>query len=104
MSVSQHLESSHASQSSGTGVPHRTERRRSKRDAVHGEPSRSRLVALVLGTYGEMPGLSLYPRQAARLFGLREATCLVVLADLVRDGSLRQSSDGQYRTANSGVI
>jgi DNA-binding IclR family transcriptional regulator len=44
-----------------------------------------------------MPGLSLYPQQAARLFGLHDATCRVVLADLARSGALRRSPDGQYR-------
>jgi hypothetical protein len=74
------------------------------RDSVHGEPSRAHLVALILGTYEEMPGLSLYLHQAARLFGLREATCLVVLSDLVREGRLRQSADKQYRAANTGRV
>jgi hypothetical protein len=67
---------------------------------VHGEPARAHLITLILGTYAEMPGLSLHLHQAARLFGLREATCQVVLRDLVRDGRLRQSADGQYRDAN----
>jgi hypothetical protein len=71
---------------------------------VQGVPSRARLVALILGTYAEMPGLSLHLHQAARLFGLREPTCLAVLRDLVRDGRLRQSADSQYRDANSGGV
>ena len=83
---------------------HNQERRHSRRDGVRGEPSRPQLTALILGTYAEMPGLSLYVHQAARLFGLREATCLAVLTDLVRDGQLRRSSDGQYRAADSGVV
>ena len=69
---------------------------------MHDEPARAHLIALILGTYAEMPGLSLHLHQAARLFGLREATCLVVLSDLVSDGRLRQSADGQYRAADSG--
>jgi hypothetical protein len=69
---------------------------------VNGEPSRSHLVRLILGTYAEMPSLSLYLPQAARLFGLREATCLVVLDHLVRDGRIRRSPDGQYRASNDG--
>ena len=64
------------------------------------EPARAQLVALILGTYAEMPGLSLHLPQAARLFGLREATCQVVLSDLVRDGRLRRSADSQYRAAD----
>lgn len=59
------------------------------------------LVALILGTYAEMPGLSLHLNQAARLFGLRDTTCQLVLDGLVREGRLRQSDDGQYRAANS---
>jgi hypothetical protein len=82
--------------------PDGSERRRLLRDAVNGEPSRSRLVALVLGTYAEMPGLSLHLNQAARLFGLREGTCEVVLDDLVNEGRLRRSRDGQYRASGGG--
>jgi len=54
------------------------------------------LVDWILGAYREMPGLILHARQAARLFGLREEICRVVLADLVRAGKLRCSNDGQY--------
>jgi hypothetical protein len=77
----------------------RAERRRTVR-GVNGEPERSHLVRLVLATYAEMPGLSLHLQSAARLFGLREATCLVVLDDLVREGRLRRSADGRYRASN----
>ena len=80
----------------------RHERRQSPRGGVHGEPARVHLRALVLGTYAEMPGLSLTLPQAARLFGLREVTCRCVLGDLVRESRLRQSADGQYRAASSG--
>jgi hypothetical protein len=80
-----------------TATPSMLERRRSVRGGPNGEPPRKQLVTLVLGTYSEMPGLSLHLPQAARLFGLREATCRVVLTDLVRDSLLRQSPDGQYR-------
>lgn len=83
-----------------TARPH--ERRQSPRGGVHGEPARVHLRTLILGTYAEMPGLSLTLPQAARLFGLREVTCRTVLADLVREGRLRQSADGQYRPSNSG--
>jgi hypothetical protein len=72
------------------------DRRRSVRDSVNGEPPRSQLVMLVLVTYDEIPGLSLSLNQAARLFGLRETTCLVLLDDLVREGRLRRSDDGHY--------
>lgn len=73
------------------------DRRRSERDSLQGEPSRTRLIALILGTYAEMPGLCLDERQAVRLFGLREITCRVVLEDLVRDGRLTRGAGGRYR-------
>lgn len=71
---------------------------------MNAERERQHLVTLVLGTYAEMPGLSLHLHQAARLFGLRDRTCEVVLGDLVREGRLRQSRDGQYRGASSGRV
>jgi hypothetical protein len=83
--------------------PNGMERRRCPRGA-HTEPERRHLVALVLGSYAEMPGLSLHLHQAARLFGLRDRTCEIVLDDLVRAGRLRQSKDGQYRGANGGGL
>jgi hypothetical protein len=65
-------------------------------------PGPDRERTLVFGTYAEMPGLSLHLNQAARLFGLREATCDVVLDDLVSEGLLRRSGDGQYRASSGG--
>jgi len=53
----------------------------------------------ILSSYQEMPGLILHLNQAARLFGLREATCRAVLDELVRRGELRRAEDGQYLTA-----
>lgn len=73
------------------------ERRRNARDTASGEPSRKRLVTMIEATYREMPGLTLSLQQAARLFGLRERTCHVLLNDLVREGRLRRAADGQYR-------
>src|SRR5262245_846727 len=64
------------------------ERRSSIRGTMHGEPPRTQLTALVIGTYREMPGLALDLRQAARLFGLRDVTCRIILEDLVREGRL----------------
>jgi hypothetical protein len=60
------------------------------------EPPRSELVATILGSYREMPGLTLRIEQAARLFGLNPRTCEVVFEDLVRQGQLRRASDGQF--------
>jgi hypothetical protein len=74
----------------------RSERRQRPRGTTTGEPPRRHLEALILGTYREMPGLTLHLPQAARLFGVRANTCQVVLDALVREGRLRQSPDGQY--------
>ena len=72
------------------------DRRRHERGTSASEPSRSRLVSMILGTFREMPGLSLHINQAARLFGLRQSTCAVVMDDLVVRGRLRRAADGQY--------
>jgi hypothetical protein len=77
---------------------HQPERRRTARGAPGGEPHRVQLVALVLGTYREMPGMQLNIVQAARMFGLRETTCLIVFEDLVRQQQLRRSGEGYYAT------
>jgi len=80
-------------------LPAVVERRRWPRETPKGEPPRTALVNLIIGTYREMPGLSLTLPQAARLFGLRDATCRVLLDDLVREGQLRRLRDGQYGIA-----
>jgi DNA-binding IclR family transcriptional regulator len=43
-----------------------------------------------------MPGLCLHLTEAARLFGVRTATCHVILDDLVSQRLLRRASDGRY--------
>jgi hypothetical protein len=58
------------------------ERRRVPRGASD-EPERSQLIPLVLGTFKETLGERLSLAEARRLFGLREATCRVVLDHLV---------------------
>jgi len=63
------------------------------------EASVRRLTQSILSTYKEMPGLILHLNQAARLFGLREATCRTVLDELVRRGELRRAAGGEYLTA-----
>jgi hypothetical protein len=68
-----------------------------KESACATEPPRERLMAMVLGTYREMPGLSLHMAQAARLFGVSTATCQSVLDHLVKTGQLHRMQDGQYR-------
>jgi hypothetical protein len=77
-----------------TNSPER-ERRHQDRSAA-GEPSRPHIELMIVGTFGEMPGLRLHLEQAARLYGLQRRTCKVVLDDLVRAGRLRRSRDGQY--------
>lgn len=72
-----------------------SDRRRDARGSS-AEPSRSELVATILGTYREMPGLCLRIEQAARLFGLPQQTCEVVFEDLVREGQLRRAADRQF--------
>src|SRR6185436_20962074 len=72
-----------------------TERRKQARGGV-AEPSRPQLVTMVIGTFREMPGLSLHLNQAARLFGVRAETCRILLDDLVAQGRLRRAHDGQY--------
>jgi hypothetical protein len=74
-----------------------TDRRRVPRGMSPAEPPRSHLVSSIVGAYREMPGLSLYVSQAARLFGVRPDACRVVLDQLVDDGQLRRGEDGQYR-------
>jgi hypothetical protein len=74
----------------------KAERRRVRRGVPEGEPPRGHLVPMIVGMYREMPGLKLHLHQAARLFGLRPATCQIVLDDLVSSGRLRRTDDGQY--------
>ena len=72
------------------------DRRRQERGTRGSEPTRPQLVSMILGTFREMPGLCLHMNQAARLFGVGQATCAVVLEDLVAQGKLRRGADGQY--------
>ena len=64
------------------------------------EPSRAQLVTMVIGTFREMPGLSLHLNQAARLFDLRTETCRILFDDLVAQGRLRRAHDGQYMSGD----
>ena len=72
------------------------ERRRYSAGSFKGEPPRAQLMSVIVGAYREMPGLNLTLEEAARLFGLRDKTCRVVLEDLVKDGKLRRSIEGRY--------
>jgi DNA-binding IclR family transcriptional regulator len=52
----------------------------------------------VLGTFQETFGTRLSLAEATRLFGLREATCRVVLEHLVAEKRLTRTRDGRYTT------
>ena len=66
---------------------------------MSGEPERSQLIRLVLGTFKETLGERLSLAEARRLFGLREVTCQVVLDHLVGQKLLRRTRDGRYTMA-----
>ena len=71
------------------------DRRRVPRGA-RGEPERSQLISVVLGTFKETLGERLSLAEARRLFGLREVTCRLVLDYLVGQKLLRRTRDGRY--------
>ena len=54
----------------------------------------------VLAEFEEMPGLTLTLRQAARLFGLDQQTCRIVLDTLVDSAYLRETSAGAVTLGN----
>ena len=54
------------------------------------------LLHRIRGEFLEMPGLSLTPDQARRLWAVDRQTCSRVLAKLVRTGFLRRRRDGSY--------
>lgn len=76
-----------------------TERRTEPRGGPNA-PSRNGLESMILGTYREMPGLSLTSAQAARLFGITPRTAEVVLGDLNRRGALYTFRDGRYLSSS----
>lgn len=72
------------------------DRRRTPRGIPGFEPNRAQLISTTLGSYYEMPGLTLFVHQAARLFGISIPTCQLVLDDLVKDRRLGRDARGQY--------
>ena len=54
------------------------------------------LLARIVGEYDEMPGLSLTPAQAQRLWRLDEATCRASLNFLVHRRILAVTPRGRY--------
>ena len=68
-------------------------------NTAKGNRRATQLTSIIVGAYREMPGLTLTLPQAARLFGLRDNTCQIVMEDLVRAGRLRLASGGQYASS-----
>ena len=58
--------------------------------------ARHALLCRIHGEFEEMPGLSLTPRQAARLFGLPPDIVARILERLVEARVLHKRSDGQF--------
>ncbi|MGE3843087.1 MAG: hypothetical protein AB7I50_16050 [Vicinamibacterales bacterium] len=56
------------------------------------EPPIDGLLLRIVAEYREMPGLSLTPAQAARLWGLPSDVCSAVVDTLVREGVLRRTA------------
>ena len=54
------------------------------------------LLRRIESEYREMPGLSVTPAQAGRLWGLNGTTCSWVLMTLVQAGILKQTTRGTY--------
>jgi hypothetical protein len=59
-------------------------------------PSELTLLTRMRGEYAEMPGLRLTVDQACRLFQLDKATCLLLLDQLIAEGTLSQRDNGMY--------
>jgi outer membrane protein OmpA-like peptidoglycan-associated protein len=60
------------------------------------DPLVAELLQLIRGVYLEMPNLSLAPSQMQRMWAMDDRECALVLAALVRDQFLYQTSDGHY--------
>jgi Fic family protein len=55
------------------------------------------LVQRIREEFEEAPDLRITMREAARFWGLDEATCQQVLAQLLATGFLARAGDGRYR-------
>lgn len=60
------------------------------------------ILERMCGEYLEMPGLRLTCRQAQRLWGLDESTCVELLQALLDVGFLRQTRDGTFARSADG--
>jgi hypothetical protein len=67
--------------------------------------TRKALVQRVAGEFHEIPGLCLTLPQAARFFGLAEASCERILSDLVEGGVIQRAGNyyGIWRTEFIGA-
>ena len=62
------------------------------------------VVTRVRAEYCEMPGLSLPPAQAARLFGLGDVVAADVLGGLLQSGFLEFTKGGRFVHAGTGTL
>ena len=65
--------------------------------------SRQQILRRICGEYLEMPGLRLTCKQAQRLWGIDEQTCVQILESLTRDRFLYLSDDGTYARLTEGA-
>jgi len=70
---------------------------------AHPLPSQDQLLLRIRGEFEKMPGLSLTPAQAQRLWGLEREVCDGLLRELVAEGFLARSGDAAFlrRTLSS---
>jgi hypothetical protein len=61
----------------------------------------SAIATRIRGEFNEMPGLCLTFKQAQRLWALDGATCARALDDLLAQGFLRRTFDGQFLRVSS---
>ena len=76
-------------------MPHRSDKHLSSRIDV---------LYRICSEFAEMPGLQLTVKQAQRLWGLDEPTCVQVLNALVDARFLRRSERDTYRRATDGPV
>lgn len=74
---------------------HRSEKHRSSRIDV---------LYRIRSEFAEMPGLQLTIKQAQRLWGLDEPTCVEVLNSLIDSGFLRRTEGAKYARTTDGPV
>ena len=65
------------------------------------DPVVPRFLELIRAEYTELPGLNLTGRQFGRMWSLDPALRDALLEELVNDGFLRQTPDGEYVLAET---